>query len=214
METELFDVLDCTCARTGSVIERDAAHASGTWHGAVHCLAVFPRNSRAAVLFQKRSARKKIAPNRFDVTAGGHYAAGETAETAGPREIREELGLTVRFDQLVPLGRRTFVYCFTPGVREFEFQDVFLLPLDGMPGRLVLQESEVEGLLELDVEQGIELFSGKVPSLTATLSAGAGSTLPQTVAAADFVPCLDNYYLKLLVLARRYMNGEREALAI
>jgi hypothetical protein len=30
----------------------------------------------------------------------------------------------------------------------------------------------------------------------------------------DFVPCLDNYYLKHLLLAQRYFRGDREALVI
>jgi hypothetical protein len=34
------------------------------------------------------------------------------------------------------------------------------------------------------------------------------------VSAEDFVPCLDNYYLKLLLLAQRYFNGERKLLVI
>ena len=34
------------------------------------------------------------------------------------------------------------------------------------------------------------------------------------VEAGYFVPCLDNYYQKLLLLARRYFRGERELLLI
>jgi len=34
------------------------------------------------------------------------------------------------------------------------------------------------------------------------------------IRAEEFVPCLDNYYLKLLLLARRYFQGERKLLVI
>lgn len=214
MLEERFDVLDCTGAMTGAQIGRDEAHATGTWHGAFHCFLFFRKADRVVALFQLRSGTKKIAPGLFDVTVGGHYAAGETAAVAGPREIREELGLTVRFDQLVPLGRRIFVYCFPPGVQEQEFQDVFLLPVDGMPHGLVLQEGEVDALLELDVERGIALFDGKAMSAPAVLHPRTGGSARRNVAAADFVPCLDQYYLRLLVLAGRYAAGERGALAI
>ena len=115
------------------------------------------------MLFQKRSAAKLIAPGKFDVSVGGHYAAGEDAAIAGPREIREELGLAVTFSELVSVGRRVFAYCFTPGIIEQEFQDVFLYPCAGGPGDLVLQAEEVEAVIELDVDSGISLFSGAMP---------------------------------------------------
>jgi isopentenyldiphosphate isomerase len=211
---EQFDVLDCTGALTGDRIGRDEAHATGTWHGAFHCLLFFRRAGRTAALFQLRSREKKIAPSRFDVTVGGHYAAGETAPIAGPREIREEIGLVVRFEQLVPVGRRTFVYCFNPGVKELEFQDVFLLPFEGPPEGIVLQEGEVDAMLELEVEQGIALFGGRAASVPGLLRSRTGDTAWRDVTAAEFVPCLDQHYLKLLLLARRYAGGERDLLAI
>ena len=210
--TELFDVLDGTGRRTGEVIGRDEAHANGVWHGSFHCLMIYPREGRPAALFQLRSATKQIAPGLFDVTVGGHYVSGEDARAAGPREIAEEIGLTVPYAALVPLGRRIFVHYFTAGVRELEFQDVFFLPLGSRPGRLRLQASEVEAMLELDVQEGIDLFSGG--AARGTLIGAEGSERSVQLHPGDFVPCIDNYYLKLLVLARRYQNGERTALAI
>lgn len=210
--TEQFDVLDRAGRRTGEVVGRDAAHANGIWHGAFHCLMVYPREGGTAALFQRRSDAKQIAPGLFDVTVGGHYTSGEDARAAGPREIAEELGLAVPFAALVPLGRRIFVHEFAPGVRELEFQDVYLLPLDGRPGPLRLQAGEVDAVLELGVEEGIGLFSGGTARGTLIDAAGSERSVP--VHAEDFVPCADNYYLKLLVLARRYRNGERAALAI
>lgn len=214
MSSEYLDVLDCAGRGTGKTILRDEAHRTGQWHGAFHCLMLYRQNGAVCVLFQKRSDAKKIAPRKFDVTVGGHYAAGESAETAGPREIDEELGLSVDFDRLVPVGRRTFVYCFTPGIREYEFQDVFLLPMIGRPLNLRLQPREVDAVLELEVVQGIALFSGAEATVQGTEIAPEGKATSVGVSAGDFVPCLDNYYLKLLLLARRYDSGERTLLAI
>jgi isopentenyldiphosphate isomerase len=211
---EQFDVLDCTGRKTGARIGRDDAHANGVWHGAFHCLIFYRREGREFALFQRRSREKKIAPGLFDVSVGGHYTAGEDAAAAGPREIREELGLTVPFSSLVPVGRRIFVYCFLPGVFEYEFQDVFLLPLDTRPDRLVLQPSEVDAVLELDLEEGIRLFSGRMAAANGVLTDGTGEEGLTTVGPAEFVPCIDSYYLKLLMLAQRYARGERDALAI
>jgi isopentenyldiphosphate isomerase len=214
MPKELFDVLDCAGRKTGKTIARPEAHRTGTWHGAFHCLMLYAREGTGYALFQQRSSEKLIAPGVFDVSVGGHYAAGEGAETAGPREIREELGLDVGFRDLLPVGRRVFVYCFAPGILEYEFQDVFLLARSINPAALSLQTDEVSAVLELGVERGIELFSGKIPAAEGSLftSTGAGGKI--TITAAEFVPCLDNYYLKMLLLARRYFAGERQLLII
>jgi isopentenyldiphosphate isomerase len=214
MPKELFDVLDCAGRKTGKTIARDEAHRTGTWHGAFHCLMLYAREGTGYALFQQRSSEKLIAPGAFDVSVGGHYAAGEGAETAGPREIREELGLDVGFCDLLPVGCRVFVYCFAPGILEYEFQDVFLLARSINPAALSLQTEEVSAVLELGVERGIELFSGKIPAAEGSLftSTGAGGKI--TITAAEFVPCLDNYYLKMLLLARRYFAGERQLLII
>jgi isopentenyldiphosphate isomerase len=214
VKMEYFDVLDCAGRKTGEVITRDEAHETGIWHGAFHCLIIYEREGRGYVLFQKRSALKKIAPDKFDVSVGGHYAAGEDAKAAGPREIKEELGLEVRFTDLLPVGRRVFVYCFTPGAIEYEFQDVFMLVRDVRPAALALQKEEVAGVLEMNLETGIELFSGKRSTEECSLYRTGLPSERVRVSVNDFVPCIDCYYLKLLLLAQRYMNGERELLLI
>jgi isopentenyldiphosphate isomerase len=211
---EHFDVLDCGGNKTGGVIARDEAHRTGVWHGAFHCLILYERENREYVLFQKRSMDKKIAPGKFDVSVGGHYTAGEDAATAGPREIREELGLDVRFDELLSVGRRVFVYCFSAGVIECEFQDIFLLPRRIQPELLVLQQEEVDGVLKMDVEQGISLFGRKVKSIKASFHRPGLPMAEITVSTDDFVPCIDNYYLKLLLLSKRFLAGERDLLVI
>jgi hypothetical protein len=139
---------------------------------------------------------------------------GEDATVAGPREIREELGLEVSFAELLPAGRRVFVYCFTPAIKEYEFQDIFLLPRAVRPGELALQADELDGVIELELEKGIALFASASARIEVTLHRSDGRTDVVKVSAGDFVPCLDNYYLKLLLLSRRYFQGERELLLI
>jgi hypothetical protein len=145
---------------------------------------------------------------------GGHYSTGEDAAVAGPREIQEELGIDVCFGDLLCVGRRIFVYCFAPGIKEYEFQDVFLLRRNIRPEQLMLQPEELDGTIELDVEKGIELFSGKTLRAQVPFTKTGGETAPVSITIDDFVPCLDKYYLKLLLLVQRYVNGDREHLLI
>jgi isopentenyldiphosphate isomerase len=211
---EYFDVLDCAGRKTGEIISRDDAHRTGAWHGAFHCLIIYEKHNGGYALFQMRSAQKKTAPGKLDVSVGGHYGTGEDAKVAGPREIREELGLAVAFKDLVPLGRRVFVYCYTPGIIEYEIQDVFLLIRHIRPDALALQKEEVAGVLEMDIEQGIELFSGTRPGAEGVLYRTGLREERVRISAGDFVPCIDRYYLKLLLLAQQCLNGERKLLSI
>jgi len=214
MTLEYFDVLDCTGEKTNKVISRDEAHKTGAWHGAFHCLIIYERKGRSYALFQKRSQDKKIAPGKFDVSVGGHYVAGEDAKTAGPREIKEELGFDVRFGDLVSLGRRVFVYCAAPNVIEQEMQDVFFLSRAVEPRALALQQEEVDGVLEMNIDSGIKLFSGSERHVECSLFRTGIPMEQVNVSASEFVPCIDNYYLKLLLLAQRYFRNDREFLII
>lgn len=60
-------------------------------HRVVHVL-VF--NNEGALLLQKRSMRKDVAPGEWDTSVGGHVNPGETLDEAVKREVREELGIT------------------------------------------------------------------------------------------------------------------------
>jgi isopentenyldiphosphate isomerase len=59
-------------------------------HRVVHVL-VF--NTEGALVLQKRSMDKDVAPGQWDTSVGGHVDAGETLETAARREMTEELGI-------------------------------------------------------------------------------------------------------------------------
>ena len=86
--SEYFDVLNEKGEYTGKVESRDVCHKEGLWHKAV---AVFVVNSKGQVLLQKRSAKKKMWPNMWDITAGGHVDSGEFGFESIIREIKEEL---------------------------------------------------------------------------------------------------------------------------
>ena len=59
-------------------------------HKVVHVL-VF--NREGALLLQKRSVHKDVAPGKWDTSVGGHVNAGEALDEAVRREMEEELGI-------------------------------------------------------------------------------------------------------------------------
>lgn len=98
---ELFDILDKNGVYTGKTETRDKCHKEGLWHKAV---VVFIINQKDQVLLQKRSGNKKIWPNMWDVTAGGHVEAGEFGFQAIMREAKEELGVSLKKEDITFIG--------------------------------------------------------------------------------------------------------------
>lgn len=50
-------------------------------------------NDKGEILVPKRSSNRKLFPNCYDFSVGGHVNSGEEYEEAAYRELREELGI-------------------------------------------------------------------------------------------------------------------------
>lgn len=98
---EFFDVLNNKGEYIGKVESREKCHKEGLWHKAV---VVFIINSKGQVLLQKRSKNKKMWPNMWDVTAGGHVLAGEFGFQAIIRECKEEIGIDLNKNDITFIG--------------------------------------------------------------------------------------------------------------
>ncbi|MGP4040146.1 NUDIX hydrolase [Gracilibacillus sp. D59] len=85
------------------VADRDEVHKHGYWHETFQCWFVDKKDGIDYIYLQKRSNDKKDFPNLFDITAAGHLLSTETVAD-GVREIQEELGIDVHFDELIPIG--------------------------------------------------------------------------------------------------------------
>ncbi|OAH97210.1 NUDIX hydrolase [Methylomonas methanica] len=91
MHNELLDVVD----KDDAVIAqqpRSVIHANRLRHRAVHIL-VF--NDAGQLFLQKRSMKKDLNKGLWDTSAAGHVDAGESYASCAPRELQEELGVSV-----------------------------------------------------------------------------------------------------------------------
>ena len=79
--------------------ERNQVHVDGDWHETFHCW--FWKED--LIYLQRRSMEKQDFPGKYDITAAGHLATDETIAN-GVREIEEELGLSLTFEQLTFMG--------------------------------------------------------------------------------------------------------------
>lgn len=94
---EKFDVLNELGEFTGDVATREECHKKGLWHRAVYAFII---DDKGNILLQKRSNNKKLWPNMWDVTVGGHVDAGEFGRQALIREVKEELGISINDDDI------------------------------------------------------------------------------------------------------------------
>ena len=105
---EIVDtLLPPTFKKSGQTKDRNQAWNDGDWIGSFN-LWILQNDPEPAIIYQVRSSKSSWAPNKLDVTAGGHYTAGETIED-GLREVKEELGKDYNFNNLFSLGRKLHI---------------------------------------------------------------------------------------------------------
>ena len=129
---ELWDVYDKDRIKTGSLMERGSEFANGEYHLVVH-ICIF--NSKNEMLIQQRQPFKEGWPNLWDLTVGGSAIAGDNSNSAAKRELFEELGYEMDFNNIRP----HFTVNFDEG-----FDDYYLVDTDIDIKNLNLQYEEVQ----------------------------------------------------------------------
>lgn len=133
---ELIDIYDAKRARMGKTVPREGAFmAEGEFM--LYVLAVVG-DRQGRYLITQRSQEKHWAPGSWEVTGGG-VLAGETSQQAVVREVREEVGLDVSDQPLVP----AYSYENVDLERGDNYiVDIYHFQLDVDESDVVLQDSE------------------------------------------------------------------------
>lgn len=208
MADELVDYYDENMTWKGQVMKSEA-HKRGLWHCSIHCWIVRSYLG-GSILLQKRAADKDLFPNMLDISAAGHYQAGEDPED-GVREILEELGLSVPYSRLVPLGIKIDV-ASTKEILNHEFCRTYFLREEKQVREYVPDPGEVEGLVEMAIPNGLALFAGErdtadVSGIEWNKSAMRWDPISLEVTTNDFIPRVDSYYYKVFIMAERLLDG-------
>ena len=139
---EYFDVLNENGEFTGRIATREECHEKGLWHRAVYG---FIFNQNGDVLLQKRSKNKKLWPDLWDITAGGHVLAGEFGSQALIREIKEELDIGVAENEV-----KYLVGSISSNVKgniiNNHFNECYIVTKDIDISKIKLQEDEVSDI--------------------------------------------------------------------
>lgn len=159
---EYFDVLKEDGEYAGRVEKREDCHKYGLWHKAV---ALYIINSKDQVLLQKRSNKKKLWPNLWDITAGGHVLAGEFGFQAIIREIKEELGIEVNKDDILFIGASTSVNEKGDVINK-HFNEYYIVNKDVEISELNLQTEEVSDAKWFEKEEILNKIENNYEDIT------------------------------------------------
>ena len=136
---ELIDIYDAQRNRTGKTIPRAGAFLK-EGEFMLYVLAIV-QNAEGKYLITQRSMDKSWAAGWWEVTGGG-VLAGETSAEAVVREVREEVGLDVSGEPLVPVHAYTNVDLKSG---DNYIVDIYHFHLDVSERDVALQDSEAIG---------------------------------------------------------------------
>lgn len=146
---ERFETITEKGEYTGETASREECHKKGIWHKAV---ALFIINSKNEVLLQKRSSAKKMWPNTWDITAGGHVLENELGFQSVIRETKEEIGIELDKNDLIFIG--TAISSNKKGdIIDNHFNEFYIARKDLDESKLVLQEEEVSDVKWISREE-------------------------------------------------------------
>lgn len=159
---EYFDVLNENGEFTGRVESRDVCHKEGLWHRANYG---FIFNKNGDVLLQKRSKNKKLWPDLWDITAGGHVLSGEWGYQALIREVNEELGIVLEENDIKYLVGSTSVNIKGDVINK-HFNECFIINKDIDISDIALQEDEVSDIRWFTKEEIINRINNNFDGIT------------------------------------------------
>ncbi|WP_083584333.1 NUDIX hydrolase [Bacillus weihaiensis] len=182
------------------VATRSEVHRKGYWHEAFHCWLTSYEQDTVYLYLQLRSKRKKDYPNLLDITAAGHLVAHETVED-GIREIKEEIGIDVSFDELIKLG--VLYYCvIQEDFIDKELANVFLHKTNKTLDDFILQLEEVSGIVKVKVNDFADLWYGVKEKINMKgfeiNEHGERITINEFVSRERFVPHQISFYKEVI----------------
>lgn len=159
---EIFDVLNENGEFTGKTATREECHQKGYWHRAVYAFII---DNKGNVLLQKRSSNKKLWPNLWDVTVGGHVDSGEFGRQALIRETKEELGIEISDADIKYLVGSTSVNVQGDVINK-HFNECYLITKNIDIADIKLQKEEVSEVKYFSKDELIKRIDNNYEGLT------------------------------------------------
>ena len=156
MKMEIIDIVDDRGCPTGETVGRDYAHKKGIRHRTAHVWIYERKNSSTRVLLQKRSQEKESFPGMYDTSSAGHIPSGDEPLNSAIRELKEELGISAKPEDLRFIGMlKTRYQRVFHDVLFSDNEVTFIYALEKKidEKRLMLQKEEVDGVCWFDLDE-------------------------------------------------------------
>ncbi|EDW21844.1 NUDIX domain-containing protein [Bacillus pumilus] len=207
MEQEKLNILNEQHETIG-VAARSDIHAQGLWHETFHFWLLKKEHDTIYLYFQLRSPAKKNFPSLFDITAAGHLLANEQPSD-GVREVEEELGLTVPFEDLAFAGViQDEIHL--PSFTDRECCHVYLYVHQEEQMNIQLQKEEVAGVYRAKLMDAQQLFTRKYENMQldgfGVDEFGERREKSRVVCIQDFVPHEPSYYQHLFQAINQFLS--------
>lgn len=163
MSKERLDIVDEAGNPTGEIIDRETAHREGIRHRTSHVWVVRKAFGKIQVLLQKRSVDKDSYPGCYDISSAGHIPAGVDYIPSALRELKEELGVEARAEDLILCGQRRFQFADVfhgKTFREDQVSNVYVLWLDQEAEEFHIQTEELSEVHWFDLEECMKKVQG------------------------------------------------------
>lgn len=164
---EMLDIRTPDGKATGVIKNRSEVHRDGDLHGTSHIWLIRKKdNNKFDVLLQKRAATKDSYAGCYDISAAGHLTAGQSYMEAAIRELKEEIGVNAKPDELKFIG-------YINGIMETEFAGnpfinheisaVYIYECYLNENEFKLQKEEVESVMWIDFDECRQkLWNGQI----------------------------------------------------
>lgn len=207
METEVLKIFNEQGHQIGTTT-RQEAHEKGLWHETFQVYIMDGNEQNRSLYLQKRSPFKKNFPGLFDITVAGHLLAEEAVQD-GVREIEEEIGIRVNFEELGYLGTIQNIIT-TDRMIDKEFSHVYLYECKEPMESFILQPEEVEGMVRVSLNEFIRFYSGKCSQMQTegfTVDKyGKKAWYKHVLTKEDFVPHAEDYFLAVAKAIDNYLQ--------
>lgn len=112
------------------------------------------------IVVPKRSSNRRLFPNCYDCSVGGHVSSGETYEQAAYRELEEELGITgVKLEEIGYFKPTDIDTSAFSKMYKLVYDEVLNFDKDGIQEIYYMSKDEIRKLIEENPAQ----FKGDYP---------------------------------------------------